>query len=146
MRLSFIHFKSIIVTALLFFSTFSSAEQFKEFANLEVHYIALPSTFIQPDIAKQYSIKRSNNNGLLNISILDKNQNKQALTAQLSGTGKNLIGQTYQLQFTKIKEGNAIYYLAEYPFTNEEIVNFEIYIKTDTASNMLKFQHKFYAD
>jgi hypothetical protein len=146
MRHLFIHCKTLFIGTLLCFSAVLSAEQFQQFNKLEVHYIALPSTFIQPDIAKQYSIKRSSYNGLINISILDNTQDKKAVSAQLTGTGNNLIGQTQQLQFTEIKEGDAIYYLAEYPYTNEEIVNFEINIKTDAASNTLKFQHKFYAD
>ena len=139
-------FKTFFLSLLLLNSSMATAEQFKEFANLEVHYIAIPSTFIQPTIATQYKIKRSKNNGLLNISILDTKQNNKALTAVLTGTGKNLIGQTQQLVFTQIKEGNAIYYLAEYPYTNEEIVNFNINIKTEKKSNTLKFQHKFYVD
>ena len=139
-------FKTFFLTLLLVNSSMATAEQFKEFANLEVHYIAIPSTFIQPVIATQYKIKRSKNNGLLNISILDTKQNNKSLTAVLTGTGKNLIGQTQQLVFTQIKESDAIYYLAEYPYTNEEIVNFDINIKTETKSNTLKFQHKFYVD
>lgn len=138
--------KTFLISTLLLTSFVVSAEQFKQFSNLEVHYIAIPSTFIQPKIAKQYAIKRSKNNGLLNISILDNKQNKQAIEATLTGTGKNLIGQTHQLVFAQIKEGDAIYYLAEYPYTNEEIVNFNIKIKTKTKSNTLKFQHKFYVE
>lgn len=139
-------FKGLLISSLLFFCCTITAEQFKEFDHYQIHYMALTSTFIQPNIAKQYNIKRSKNNALLNISVLDKKQNKQAVTAQLSGTAKNLIGQTHQLKFTEIKEGKAIYYLAEYPFLNEEIVNFNINIKTENKSNTLKFQHKFYVD
>lgn len=138
--------KMLLISTLLLVSFNTSAEQFKQFSNLEVHYIAIPSTFIQPNIAKQYAIQRSKNNGLLNISILDNKQKNQSVEATLSGTGKNLIGQTHQLIFTKVKEGDAIYYLAEYPFTNEEIVNFDINIKTEKKSNTLKFQHKFYTE
>jgi len=138
--------KTLFLSALLFASLGVNAEQFKTFSNLEVHYIALPSTFIQPEIAKQYGIKRSKTNGLLNISILDKRKNKTAVPATLTGTGRNLIGQTHQLTFTEVKEGKAIYYLAEYPYLNEEIVNFDITIKTEKKSNALKFQHKFYVE
>jgi len=139
-------FKTTLVSTLLFAHFAVNAEQFKTFSNLEVHYIALPSTFIQPEMAKQYDIKRSKTNGLLNISILDKRQNNSAVPATLTGTGRNLIGQTHQLTFTEVKEGKAIYYLAEYPYLNEEIVNFEINIRTDKKSNTLKFQHKFYVE
>ena len=139
-------FKTTLVSTLLLTHFAVNAEQFKAFSNLEVHYIALPSTFIQPEIAKQYGIKRSKKNGLLNISILDRRQDKAAVTAKLTGIGRNLIGQTHQLTFTEVKEGKAIYYLAEYPYLNEEIVNFEINVRTEKKSNTLKFQHKFYVE
>lgn len=138
--------KKILASLLIFTATAINAGQFKEFSQLEVHYIAMPSTFIQPDIAKQYSIKRSKKNGLLNISVLDKQKSKQAVSAVLTGTGKNLIGQIHQLKFTEIKEGKAIYYIAEYPFTNEEIVNFNINIETEKKTDTLTFQHKFYVE
>jgi len=146
MRHSLTILKILLISSLFFANLTVNAAQFKEFANLQVHYIALPSTFIQPNIAKKYNIKRSRTNGLLNISILDKKQKNKAIAAVITGTGQNLIGQIYQLKFTEIKEGEAIYYLADYPYLNEEIVNFKINIKTQRKSNTLKFQHKFYVD
>lgn len=124
----------------------SFAEQSQEFANLQVHYVALPSTFLQASIAQNYGIKRSKYTGLINISVLDKNAQKQAVSATLSGSGTNLLGQVRTLKFKKIKEKDAIYYLATYPFSNEEIVNFKIKITTKNKTNTLKFQHKFYVD
>lgn len=137
-------FKSLLISIVMLSSFTANADQYKQFSNIKVHYIAIPSTFIQPAIAKKYNIKRSKNNGLVNIMILNKD--KQAIQAELTGTGKNLLGQSQPLEFTAIKEGDALYYLANYPFINEEIVNFEIHIKTDKNNNTLKFQHKFYVD
>jgi hypothetical protein len=140
------YYKALFIVALFCFTQPSIAAQFQDFDNLEVHYIALPSTFLQPDIAKKYNIKRSQYNGLINISVLDKRNNAKAVSANLSGSGKNLLGQNKTLNFQKIKEGDSIYYIADYPFTNEEIVNFNIIIKTSDKTNVLKFQHKFYTD
>ncbi|MFT6140753.1 MAG: hypothetical protein ACJAXN_001970 [Psychromonas sp.] len=140
------HYKALFIAALFCFIQPSVAEQFQNFDNLEVHYIALPSTFLQPKIAKKYNIKRSQYNGLINISVLDKRNNAKAVSAELSGSGKNLLGQNEALKFQEIKEGDSIYYIADYPFINEEIVNFNIVIKTSKKTNVLKFQHKFYAD
>lgn len=144
------HFYRLISASLLLavslFSSFSMAEQSTDFNNLQVHYIALPTTFLEPHIAKQYNIKRSKFTGLINISILDKQEKLKAISGSLSGTGKNLIGQTETLTFQEIREGDAIYYIATYPFTNEEIVNFSIKIQAKKTSNTLKFQHKFYTD
>jgi len=138
--------KALFIAALFCFTQPGAAAQFHAFDNLEVHYIALPSTFLQPDVAQTYKIKRSRYNGLINISVLDKNTDNKAISASLSGTGKNLLGQSHTLSFTEIKEGDSIYYIADFPFTNEEIVNFNIMIKTQNKTNILKFQHKFYTD
>ncbi len=139
-------YRLICASLLLCFSLPSFAEQSQDFANLKVHYIALPSTFLEADIAKHYGIKRSKYTGIINISVQDKQVKFKALAADLSGTGKNLIGQTQILKFKEIVEGDTIYYIATYPFSNEEIVNFNIKINTQNKTNILKFQHKFYVD
>ncbi|HIP76428.1 MAG TPA: DUF4426 domain-containing protein [Psychromonas hadalis] len=143
-------FYLLLVLIFTFISQSTYAEQAKEFGDLQVHYIALPSTFLQPNIAKQYNLKRSKYMGLVNISVLSKIRDLKAQKAVLTGTGKNLIGQTVKLSFQEIVEGDSIYYIATYPFTNEEIVKFQVNIKTgskeDSKTNVLKFQHKFYVD
>ena len=139
-------FKIFFTTLLCILSLSSFAEQKKIFSNLEVHYIALPSTFIEPYIATQYGLKRSKYTGLVNISVLDKNQQSMPIEANLIGSGRNLIGQVEQLEFKKIKEGKSIYYIATYPFTNEEIVKFDVQIKAQNKTHRLKFQHKYYVE
>ncbi|PKF63094.1 DUF4426 domain-containing protein [Psychromonas sp. psych-6C06] len=139
-------FKLLFVALFTLISLPTMAEQKQDFGNLEVHYIALPSTFIEPYIASQYNLKRSKYTGLVNISVLDKNQQSMPIEADLVGSGRNLIGQTEQLQFKKIKEGKSIYYIATYPFTNEEIVKFDVQIKAQDKTHRLKFQHKFYVE
>ncbi len=138
--------KLLLLSITLAFSASVCAEQSKEFANLQVHYITLPTTFLQPYVAKQYGLKRGKDLAFINISILDKKADLAAVPAKLTGFGRNLMGQTEDLTFKEIKEGKAIYYIATYPFTNEEIVNFSIKIETRDKSNTLKFQHKFYND
>ena len=139
-------FKILFFTLLATLSLPSFAGQKQDFANLEVHYIALPSTFIEPYIATQYGLKRSKYTGLVNISVLDKNQKSVPIEANLIGSGRNLIGQIEDLKFKKIKEGKSIYYIATYPFTNEEIVKFDVQIKAQGKTHRLKFQHKYYVE
>lgn len=125
----------------------SSAENMKKLGNLDVHYIAINSTFLTPDIATAYNITRSKINALVNISVLDNTlKGKPAKTANIFGTATNLLGQSKTLEFVEVKEGNAIYYLAELNFSNEEIFRFDIKIRTDDSNETLKFQHKFYVD
>lgn len=123
-----------------------SGGQYKELGPWQVHYIAFPSTFIQPKIAKAYDLERSNYKGIVNISILKNNVDKTAQSAVLSGTAKNLLGNAQQLTFKEVTEGDSIYYLAQVKFNNEEIYRFDINIQQGNTVQKLQFQQKFYVD
>lgn len=136
---------TLIIGLLLSFS--SSAEQKKVLGNWDVHYIAFPSTFITPEIARQYKIKRSGYQGLINISVLDNTAaDKKAQSVEISGTARNLLGTQKNLEFREIKEGDAIYYIAQLGYSNEEIYRFNIMLKQGNKSQTLKFEQKFYTD
>ncbi len=135
-----------LLISLLSFPTF--AEQFKNMKDIEVHYVAFNSTFLTPKIARSYDIKRNGYLAIINISVLDRaSLGKPALEAKVSGQAKNLIGQTQKLTFREIKEGDAIYYLAELPVTHEETFTFDIDVKSgNKGSGKLKFTQKFYIE
>jgi hypothetical protein len=121
------------------------AEQKQDLGDWEVHYIALNTTFLKPQVAKSNGIVRSRYNALINISVLDR-QNKQAQSVVLTGQAKNLLGVVKTLSFKQIKEGKAIYYLAVLPFSDQEQYRFTLQINDGQKQENLKFQHKFYAD
>lgn len=133
----------------LAFNAHSAQEQgaqYKELGAWQVHYIAFPSTFIQPQIAKAYDLERSGYKGIVNISILKNNADKKAQKATLQGTAKNLLGNKQTLNFKEVVEGDSIYYLAQVDYTNEEILRFEIEIQQGNQFQTLKFKQKFYVD
>lgn len=111
----------------------------------EVHYIAFNSTFLTPDIAKNYAIVRSKYNGVINISVLDK-QSGKAQSAILTGEARNLLGVSKKLTFKQISEGDAIYYLAVLPFSDQEQFRINVEINDGKQQKNLKFEHKFYAE
>ncbi|MFV0575236.1 MAG: DUF4426 domain-containing protein [Vibrio sp.] len=126
----------------------NEAGQFKTIKNSEVHYSAFNSTMLTPEVATQYKLKRNGYSAILNISILDTSKlGKPAIDAKLKGTSKNLVGQTRTLEFRQIKEGSAIYYLAEFPITEEETLTFNIDVDAgNTGSGPLTFTQKFYIE
>jgi len=133
----------------LAFNAHSAQEQgaqYKELGPWQVHYIAFPSTFIQPQIAKTYGLERSGYKGIVNISILKNDTDKTAQKATLQGTAKNLLGNKQTLNFKEVAEGDSVYYLAQVDYTNEEILRFEIEIQQGNQFQTLKFQQKFYVD
>ena len=132
----------------LAFNAHSAQEQgaqYKELGAWQVHYIAFPSTFIQP-IAKAYDLERSGYKGIVNISRLKNDADKTAQKATLQGTAKNLLGNKQTLNFKEVIEGDSVYYLAQVDYTNEEILRFEIEIRQGNQFQTLKFKQKFYVD
>lgn len=141
--------KKLLTTMLLMVLTAPSyAEQFKTIKNSEIHYSAFNSTMLTAEVATQYKLKRNGYSAILNISVLDKSQlGKPAVDAKITGSTKNLLGQTRQLDFKQIKEGTAIYYLSEFPITNEETLTFTINVDAGhTGSGPISFTQKFYTE
>ncbi|TWX72878.1 DUF4426 domain-containing protein [Colwellia sp. C1TZA3] len=140
--------KFVLVTLLaLSVITTSSAENMKKMDDLNVHYIALGSAFLTPEIAKAYGIERSRYKGLVNISVLDNTQaGNPSKTVFINGKARNDVGQIKSLEFTEVKEGDAVYYLAQVSYTNKETIYFDINITDKGKQHNLKFSQKFYVD
>lgn len=139
----------ITLFTLLLLSTQSVlAEQKERFGDYEVHYSAFTSTFLTPDIAKQYGIVRSKAIGVINISVLKKSENGifEPVPAQLEGMRTNDIQQQQFLAFRRVKEGKAIYYLAEMQFMEGEVLVFNISATPEGQARPLKlrFSQTFY--
>ena len=137
--------KKMALAGLLLMSSLVSAEQKKQLGPWDVHYIAMPSTMIDPAIAKEYQLERSKFQGLLNISVL-KTTDQSAQQVSIEGVAKNLLGQQKALVFREVIEGKAIYYLAQLPYRNEERFSFTLQIKQGDVSQQLEFTHTFYVD
>jgi len=140
--------KFLLAITISFFSiTYANAENMKKLGSMDVHYMAIGSTFFTPEIAKVYGITRSRYNGLINISVLDNTKaSSPAKTVSISGEAKNNLGQFKTLAFTEVKEGDAIYYLAQIKYSNEETIHFTLTINDGKEQQTLKFSQKFYVD
>jgi hypothetical protein len=137
----------IAITFSFFAITNASAENMKRLGSMNVHYMAIGSTFFTPEIAKVYGITRSRFNGLINISVLDNSKaGKPAKTVSITGKAKNNLGQFKAVDFTEVKEGDAIYYLAQIKYSNEETIHFTLNINDGKEQQTLKFSQKFYVD
>lgn len=141
--------KKWLSTALISFISLSvHAEQFKNIKNSEIHYSAFNSTLLTAEVATQYQLKRNGHSAILNISVLDNAKlGKPAVDATITGTAKNLIGQIKTLDFKQIKEGQAIYYLAQFSISDEESLTFNINVDAGmTGSGPITFTQKFYVE
>ena len=119
------------------------------FGDYEVHYIGLNSSFLTADVAQAYGIPRSRSMGFLNISILKKTGEAdvtESVTGKVTGTMQNLIGQKKTLEFTEIKESDAVYYISTFRFEQAETYKIALKVTPDgeTRTFDVKFDQRFY--
>ena len=141
-------FLSVLISAL--FSASVIAEQKIEDDNYIVHYSAINTTMLTPEVAKASGITRSRKRGMLNIAVQKKQKSGkiEGVLAQLNGKVSNLIGQQRTLDFNVITEGSAIYYLAEFFLDNGERLSFDINVQPTPQYRGLKvsFDQTFFID
>ena len=142
--------KHILIFLCFLISSVTYAEQKQSFGELELHYNTFESTFLTPKIAQQYGFVRSEGRGMLNVAVIKprKSDLPKTLPAIVSGTVTNLIGQIVKLDFVTIDEGNAIYYIAAFTKTDDEILRFKVDAKlnANSAPMTVKFQKHLYVD
>lgn len=144
MKNALIRFLSLV--AFISFAAPSMAEQSMRFKDIEVHYSAFNSTFIPAEVARELKLKRNPYVALINISALDLyTVGKKATEVALKGRAKNLVGNTRSLDFKQIKQGEAVYYIAELPITENETFSFEINVDGgNKGSGILRFNQTFH--
>ena len=143
-------FRTLILLAALT-SLPAIAQQAQEFGDYIVHYNALKSSLITPEVAKAYSIRRSDSRALINIAVLKntENQTTTAVKATVTVSGRNLTGQTRKVKMREITEGDeAIYYIGELSVSNMEMFDFTVLVTPQAQDKTFKlnFRQQFYTE
>jgi hypothetical protein len=140
--------QSLFILALLGFGANATAENSRVFGDYVVHYNAFRSDTLSPEIAKAYELTRRNNRIIVNITVLQKvmGTTGKPVAATVAGNASNLTGQMKNLEFREIKEGTAIYYLAELKVSDGEFLKFKINITPEGEEGpaRLQFSKRFF--
>jgi hypothetical protein len=102
------------------------AEISQKFGPLEIHYNALTTDELLPEVARSYKIERSKTRGLLTISVLKRNKMGAAspVPAKITVYVTNLSQQLASVEMREIREGTAIYYLGEFRVAPPDTLKF----------------------
>ena len=112
-----------------------------------IHYSALPSTLITPEVARNSGLTRSASRGLLNIAVIKKDGDREfAVTAVIEAAATNAAGQRQGLRMREVREGEAIYYLGEPRISEGERLDFDVRITPEGAGEpvLLRFAQTFH--
>lgn len=126
------------------------SETSQNFGNYVIHFNALRTDALTPEIARSYGIQRSTNRVMLNVTLMHK-QDGQGPSKAVDGTVvvgvHNLNGQTKSMEMRRIAEGEAIYYIGEVSISGTEILVFDINATPagESAPLNVKLQREFYS-
>lgn len=134
--------------ALVLAPSAAMAEQSVKFGDIEVHYNAMPTSELLPEVAKNYKLERSQTRGLLTVSVLRKNQLGvgQPIKAEVTAHVVNQYSQLGNIDLREIQEGPAIYYLGEFRMSPPDTLKFTLSVTPQGSAKPLKveFDRKVY--
>ncbi|MEQ9464203.1 MAG: DUF4426 domain-containing protein [Haliea sp.] len=120
----------------------AAAQQSERFGPYELHYSVVNTTFLEPRVASSYGIVRGKNRAILNLAVREHVAGTTEPRGMLlQGSTRDLIT-AQALEFQEVREGEAIYYIAEFRFINEEWRFFTIDFRPEGADETFRFELK----
>lgn len=139
----------VLASALIFTASAAHAES-QDFDSYTIHYIAVGTTFLTPEIAQQYNIVRSNRRAFLNVAVIRNNPDGSTtpVAATVTGGKSNLLQQSGDIEFAEIHEGEAIYYIGQFDFSNAEIIRLTVNVQPEMtgAVREIEWSTQLYSD
>lgn len=139
---------SLLVLAAVLLAGPALAQQAETFGSYRVHYNALNTNLLTPDVAQAYGIQRAGTRAMLNITVLDTTTN-EAVKATITAGATNLTGQRRDIQLREISDQGAIYYIGTFRIANQETLNFAIDVSPEGHSEApyeFSFRQQFFVD
>ncbi len=117
-------------------SLFAAAENATHIPGYTIHHNAMTTDTLSPQVAKAYNIQRSKNRGLLNVSVIKKQEGTTGtpVKARINASASNLTGQLRVIKLREVMEAGAIYYLGDFRVTNQETLDFKLEVQPDGES------------
>lgn len=122
----------------------AASDKRQVFGDYVVHYNALLTDMLQPEVARANNITRSRNRGMLNVAVLRNGDNPMgtAVPARVSGQAVNLSGQLRTLRLREVREGDAVYYIAVFPVAGEETLDFTLDIVPENGGQPMNVRFR----
>lgn len=128
----------------------AQAQQSEMFDRYELHYSVVNTTFLAPKVAASYGIVRGDDRAILNLAVREhlEDGSTVARKMELKGRTWDLLQKTQDLAFQEVREGPAIYSIAEFRFLSEEWRHFEVHFRPEGATSTFTFtlKHQMYED
>lgn len=126
------------------------AENSTSIGGYVIHHNTLTTDSLPPQVASAHNIQRSKERAILNVSVMRGEPGRVGtpVQAQVTATARNLIGQTRRIDMREIRDGEAIYYIGDFPVANREKLDFflEVTPEGEHAPLKVRLSDTFYTD
>lgn len=124
------------------------AQQAERFGTYDIHYSAISTRMLTPEVARAYGIQRSATRALLNIAVRTDN-GERAVSARVTASARSLTGQRKTIEMEEVREEDAIYHIGTFRISNEEWLTFSIEVQPEGRQGppfSFTFRQQFYTD
>lgn len=124
----------------------AQAEQMLEQNGYQLHYMAMVTSELPPDVASAYGIVRSRKQGIVVLNLQHVDAPLTSVASQTNGRIRNLIGQERLDELREVQEQDALYWIATFDFSHLETMRFEFQVTPEGRQTplQLKFSQQFY--
>lgn len=122
----------------------------RDFGDYVVHFNAISTDQLTPEVARTYNIVRSKNRALLNVSVVKKVAGTigQPVPAKVTALVVNDTGQVKDANLREIRDGETYYYVADFAVSNAETLVFTVEATPEerTTPFAVRFTRTFYTE
>lgn len=139
----------VAALALALHAIVAQAEQYVDAGEFRVHYAAINTAQLTPEVARQFGVARTRNQILL---VLNAQQNVEGrylpVPATATGTATTLLGHIQKLALRPIREADVHYVIATFETLDGEFMTIDAQVLPagGNAPIAIKFKQQFYRD
>jgi hypothetical protein len=138
------------IMMLLLVPLFASAENSTHTGGYTIHHNALTTESLPAQVASAYGLQRSKSRALLNVSVIRDQPGTMGtpVRAEIRAVARTLYGQIRPIEMREVVEDQAIYYIADFPVANREMLHFEFEIMPEGGRYPLRanMRQEFYTN
>ncbi|MEH6671835.1 DUF4426 domain-containing protein [Halopseudomonas sp.] len=121
----------------------------KRFGDILIYFSPFNSSYVAPEVAANVGLERAPDKGVLNVAVQRQTADgPEPVDARVTGTVQTLIGQPQPLDFIRVKEEDALYFVTNYGASTRSVLRFVVNVQPEEGGpvHTLNFQREFFPD
>ena len=121
------------------------ADNYQQHDDLEVHFNAMPTTRLAPNIAEARGIQRSRLQGMVLISV---RRDGESVPTRLRGHAIDGAGEAREINFREVRQGDFVNTIGTFRIEDLERLRFELEIQPRDGDTRypIRFSERFHVD